>query len=349
MVQFQRNELGGTAPMGDWEQNSQGIDKNDRMQFYVPFELDRSVAGVIYLGTHRLYRTTNRGDSWSAISSDLTKGQGSIMAIGVSPSDSNTIYVGASDGNVQVTTNRGGIWTNVTKSPLPNRQVQDLSVHPSTPSTAYVVFTGYNTHTADTPGHVFRTTNGGQSWQDVSGNLPDIPVLTIVVDPEQPEHIYVGTDIGVYSSTDGGTSWASFNQGLANVPVYDLEFNQHNRMLWAGTYGRGVYRLTLSGSDPTPTHTPVATESPTPSEQVISLPVVLRNYFPGAPPPATPTPSITPTPSPSATPTITPSPSPIPTPTATPPQTGPYPGAWKVNGQHSMSPATSRRCGTRTY
>jgi photosystem II stability/assembly factor-like uncharacterized protein len=294
VVQFQRNDNGGTASLADWVQRSQGIDINDRMEFYVPFALDRSSSGVLYLGTHRLYRTANRGDSWTAISGDLTKGQqtnGTITAIGVAPGDPQTIYVGTSDGNVQVTRNRGGSWTNVTKSPLPNRQVGDFAISPTSASVAYVVFNGYDTHTPGSPGHVFKTTNAGQSWQNISSNLPDIPVLTIVIDPQNPTHLYVGTDIGVFRSTNDGGSWAYYNTGLAQVPVYDLELQQATRLLWAGTYGRGVFRLSLGGSPP-----------PSGQQKEAFLPLLVRLH-----------------PRAQATPTRTP----------TLPPSGPAPGYWE--------------------
>ena len=74
IVQFQRNDNNGTASLSDWQRKADGIDINDRMLFYVPFVLDVKQQGVLYLGTHRLYRTANRGDSWQAISPDLTRG-----------------------------------------------------------------------------------------------------------------------------------------------------------------------------------------------------------------------------------------------------------------------------------
>ena len=103
---------------------------------------------------------------------------------------------------------------------------------------------------------MFKTSNSGQSWQNISNNLPDIPALTIVLDPDNPGMIYLGTDIGVFRSTNDGNSWTHYNAGLANVPVYDLELNQTTRHLWAGTHGRGVFRLNLGGGQvPTPTPT----------------------------------------------------------------------------------------------
>lgn len=291
-IRFHRNDFGGT-PEG-WVIKDTGLNVSDRMEFYVPFELDRSTPGVLYLGTHRLYRTTNRAETWAPISGDLTKGgDGSISTIAVAPSDPKTIYVGASDGSLQSTSNTGANWTNRTRAPLPNRYVSDIAVHPTDPAIVYAVFNGYNTHTPAAPGHVFMSTNGGQSWQDVSGNLPDLPVLTIVIDPEQPDHIYIGTDLGVFRSITGGRTWVAYSNGMPFVPVYDLELNQPNRMLWAGTYGRGVFRLALD-------------ETPPAASFRVSLPFVLQNY-------------IAPTLAPTRTPTITP----------TSPATGPLPGLWE--------------------
>jgi len=292
-VQFQRNDQGGTQPLGDWPQKTQGIDVHDRVEFYVPFALDQSQAGVIYLGTHRLYHTANRGESWQAISGDLTRGEkthGDISAIAIAPNDSQTIYTGSSDGIVSVTHDGGNNWQNITGN-LPNRYVSEIAVSSASANTAYVVFNGYNTHTPQTPGHVFKTTNGGQSWQNISSNLPDIPVLSIALDPEKSQNIYIGTDIGVFRSTNDGGSWAFFNQGLATVPVRRLVMNRRTGYLWAATNGRGIFRMKLGGTAPTPTPTP-----PTgPLNRRMWMPVILKQAT---------------------------------GPTPTPPATGPRPGQW---------------------
>ncbi|MBX7236168.1 MAG: hypothetical protein K1X65_17425 [Caldilineales bacterium] len=257
-VSFQRNEKGGTASRADWLFKSDGIDVNDRMLFYVPFAFDRTSQGVLYIGTHRLYRTVNRGDLWQVISPDLTKGAdtgGAISTIAVAPTDGNTIFTGASDGFLALTRNGGDNWFRSNAAILPNRSISDFAISPVKSDIAYVVYNGYDSHTPGTPGHIFKTTDGGDNWQNISNNLPDIPLLTVVIDPQNPTHLYVGSDIGVFRSTNDGGSWASYNTGLANVPIYDLELNNTTRQLWAGTHGRGAYRLSLTGSAPTPTPT----------------------------------------------------------------------------------------------
>jgi len=328
-ISFQRNDQSGTAPITDWPMKTEGIDRQDRALFYAPFALDPASPGVIYYGTYRVYRTANRGESWTAISDDLTKGaqtKGRIAAIAVAPSAPATIYVGTSDGNVQVTTNRGGQWTNVTKAPLPNRWVSDIAIAPHNPQKAYAVFNGFNTHTPGTPGHVFKTTNRGATWQNISGNLPDVPVLSIALDRNAPGVLYIGTDVGVFRSPDDGRNWQPFGQGLPNVAVVDLVLNPNAHVLVAATHGRSVYRLQLGAASPTATSTaPAATATATATRPAFTpvafvyLPSLFKNGI-------APTPTATvggttlPTATPTATPTYTPTPTvgPSPTPTATP-------------------------------
>lgn len=312
-ISFQRNNQSGDNPnapnfSADWPVKTNGINPQDRNLFYAPFAADPSTAGVLYYGTHRLYRTIDRGDNWIAISGDLTAGgsRAAISAIAVAPSASGTVYVGSSDSKLHVAsdTGTGNNFVDVTQAPLPGRHVTDLAVDPTDDQVAYVTFSGFNTHTPGSPGHVFKTSDRGGSWSDVSGNLPDIPVSAIALDGDT---IYVGTDTGVYASTDGGATWSSFNDGLPLVAVVDMVLFDHGgeKILFAGTHGRSVWRVSLSGAPP-------------PEQTSVFLPLVLRN-FDGSSTPPTPTPTSS---TPSATPTFTATPveqfdTPTPTPTAT--------------------------------
>lgn len=295
-ISFQRNEQ-GPAYTGYWPILTNGVDRRDKALFYIPIAVDANTQGVFYLGTNRVYRTTDRGDNWAPISPDLSKGQGSVSAIAVAPSDPKTIWAGTSDGNIAVTTNSGSNWTDTTQAPLPNRYVSKIAVAPTNPQTAYAVYNGFNTHTPDSPGHVFKTSNGGASWQDISANLPDVPTLSIVLHRSKPGVIYIGTDAGVFQSTDDGASWTPFNNGMPNVAVMDLAFNSGGNLLFAATHGRSIFRVTLEAGAP-------------PGAERLFLPLVNRQQ-PGAP---TPTPTNTTV----ATPTGTPAPTNTPTPTFTP-------------------------------
>ncbi len=282
--QFQRNDFGGTDNLKDWPQKSNGITTQDRVNFYAPFITDPASSGVLYWGTFRLYRTDDRGESWQAISGDLTRGEstdGVITAIAVAPSDPRVLFTGSSDGLVAKTTNLGGEWSNATGANMPNRQVSKIAIHPTSANTVYVVFNGFNAHTPQKPGHVFKTTNSGGSWQDISGNLPDIPALSIALDPNNPGTIYLGTDIGVFRSINDGASWTPDNDGLATVPVTDLVLQKPTRYLWAATYGRGVFRLNLGGGQvptATPTAKPGATATPTSRPRSLWLPMTLNDF-----------------------------------------------------------------------
>lgn len=239
----------------------------DRVAFYAPMAQNTaftsSNGNVVYFGTHRLYRTATRGLSWTGLGAssdgfgtDLTKGNGVISAIAASPQlnqsvtpPGETVWVGTSDGNVQVTTNAGAgsgaTFTDVTKGPLPNRFVSEIAVDPNNQQRAVVVYSGFDVNTPTTPGHVFLTTNLGQSWTNISGNLPDVPVTSVAINTSDPNIIYIGTDLGVFQSVDGGLNWDRPGYGLPRVATFAVRYHSATNSLFAATHGRGIYKLVL--------------------------------------------------------------------------------------------------------
>jgi photosystem II stability/assembly factor-like uncharacterized protein len=112
---------------------------------------------------------------------------------------------------------------------------------------AYVAYSGFDSAGAGT-GHVFRTTNGGQTWTDISGTLPDVPVNSLLIDPDSigstTPVLYAGTDVGVYRTTlDGSGTWHTFGTGLPPVVVTRITYNPSTRQLLAATYGRGAWAI----------------------------------------------------------------------------------------------------------
>jgi photosystem II stability/assembly factor-like uncharacterized protein len=223
---------------GSFVQKNNGITLADPALFIPPLVGSLSNSSTLYYGTNKVYRTTDKGENWAAISPVFP---GNVSAIAQAPSNAQVIYVGTSSGSVQVTVNGGTNWTQITTG-LPTRFVTDLAVHPTDPNTVFVVFSGFGT------GHVFRSANAGGAWTNISGNLPDVPLNAIVIDPAAPTtEIFVGSDLGVFRTSNGGTNWTPFNTGLANVPVHDLVYNPTTTVLMAATHGRGVFQAVVGG------------------------------------------------------------------------------------------------------
>ncbi|MDE2996354.1 MAG: hypothetical protein OXT73_06420 [Bacteroidota bacterium] len=232
-----------------------GIPDEEPKNWNTPFVIDPWDPDIFYYGTNRVYRTMNRvqsGAPWEPISPDLTKGLGyekigTITRIALAPSNPDVIYAGTDDGNVWVSPDFGDTWTDITGT-LPFRSVTRIVVHPDNASTVYVTFSGL--HWRDPESHVFRSRDMGQTWEDVAGNgasaLPDIPVNAFAIDPENPTHLFVGTDVGMFMSLDEGASWEPMQKGMPLVTVTDLEVNNFDRLLIAGTFGRGAWTWPLN-------------------------------------------------------------------------------------------------------
>ncbi|UCD05630.1 MAG: T9SS type A sorting domain-containing protein, partial [candidate division WOR-3 bacterium] len=226
-----------------------GINPYDRTNWSTPVIMDPNDHLTLYYGAHRLYKTTDGAGFWNAISSDLTNGPGTgnltygtITTIAVSRTDGNVIYVGTDDANVWVTTNGGTNWTSINTG-LPDRWVTRVAVDPNDAATAYVTFSGYR-HDSFMP-HVFRTTNYGATWNDISSNLPEVPINVLVVDPENTSILYIGTDYGVYYTTDAGSTWQPLGTGLPFSAVDDLVLHNGARVLRAATHGRSFFEFDL--------------------------------------------------------------------------------------------------------
>ena len=223
--------------------------KSISCEFIAPLVMDPSNPLILVAGTYRVFRSTNGGGAWTAVSGDLTGdgagGVGSagsvITALAEAKSSSTTIYIGTSGSGTAISrvcvTINAGSWTDVTVAPLPNRYVKAIAIDQANRDRTIVVYSGYG------GGHVYRTANRGTSWSDVSGDLPDLPVNTIVIDPASSSHWIIGTDLGVFETSNGGTNWVQQNGGLANVSVADLDL-RGDQYLFAATHGRGMYKTT---------------------------------------------------------------------------------------------------------
>ncbi len=214
---------------------------------------------VVYHAANVLVRSSNRGDTWTEISPDLTKnlperrgGTGNIQyatitTIDESPVIAGVIWAGTDDGNVQVTRDGGKTWTNVTDkiSGHPGYWVSRVIASHHDAASAYVTVTGYR-HDDFKP-FVWRTTDYGATWASIAGNLPNEPINVIREDRRNPSLLFAGTDFGVYASLDGGKTWQRMKNGITTNPVHDLHIHPREHELIVGTHGRGIYIADISG------------------------------------------------------------------------------------------------------
>ena len=223
-----------------------------RYNWTTPILLSSHNSDVLYFGANRIFRSMDRGDTWKAISPDLTTNPkeigdvpyATITTISESPLRFGIIYVGTDDGRVHLTRDGGLTWTEVGKN-LP-KEVKGLWCTRVVASkydeaTAYVTFTGYRND--DFRAFVYRTKDFGKTWQSLRNNLPEESVNVIREDPVNPHILYLGTDMGVFVSLDDGNSWQVLQAGLPIVPVHDLVVHPRDHEVVVGTHGRSIYVL----------------------------------------------------------------------------------------------------------
>jgi photosystem II stability/assembly factor-like uncharacterized protein len=205
-----------------------------------PVHIDYGNTAILYTAHRIIYKSTNRGSQWVGKTAALP---GSGLTIAQSPSDFNYLYCGYSaPRNIHRSTDRGETWTPVSATGLPSRGITRLRVHPAIPTTVYATYSGFFTP------NVWMSTDAGDTWSAIGGNLPALPVSAIEIDPLDPNVIYVGTDLGVWRTEDGGLLWLPYGQGLPNVVVADLRIQKAQRILAAGTYGRGLWEVPLQAA-----------------------------------------------------------------------------------------------------
>lgn len=247
-AESQNGNLGKSTNGGNsFSDATNGINASEKTNWSTPVIMDPNNNNVLYYGTNKVYRTTNAASVWSAASPDLTNGSqtrlGTVTTIAVAPTNSNVIMAGTDDANVWITSNNGTNWTKVS-STLPYRWVTRVAFDPVNENIAYVTYNGLKWK--DPQPHVFRTTDKGLTWADISNNLPDAPVNAFAIDPARPNVLFVGSDVGAYVSFNTGQSWQYLGQGLPMVSVYDFKIHPLGNYLVAGTHGRSMYKIDLA-------------------------------------------------------------------------------------------------------
>jgi len=226
---------------------SSGFLQADRYNWNTPIVMDPLNHNIVLVGSHRVYKSTDNGIIYAPTSADLTRGDTgtqlvyhTLSTLDISSADNSVYWAGSDDGRVHVSTDAGGNWTDVTAG-LPLRWVTRVLADPAVREVAYVTLSGFGAdeHLA----HVYRTGDLGATWIPIAGNLPDVPANDIVVDPGDPNRLFLATDVGVYATYNLGTWWYPLGTGLPIQAVFDLTFHSPTRTLIAATHGRSQWRL----------------------------------------------------------------------------------------------------------
>lgn len=193
----------------------------------------------------------NQGADWTAISGDLTLGgkqgnvaYGTLTSLDESKFEFGLLYTGSDDGKVFVSQNSGSDWQDISEALPKDLWVSRVIASSHKKERVYLTLNGYRWD--DFKPYVYLSDNYGQTWKDISSNLPLSSVNVIREDPANPAILYLGTDNGAYTSFDNGASWNPFYEGLPNVAVHDLTIQARDKHLLLGTHGRSIYKADIS-------------------------------------------------------------------------------------------------------
>ena len=222
-----------------------------RFNWQTPILLSKHNQDILYLGSNKLHRSLDKGDTWEAISSDLTTGgkkgnvaYGTLTTISESPFQFGLLYTGSDDGYVHVSKNGGGSWNRISNSFPKGLWVSRVIASQHKKERVYVTLNGYRSD--DFTVYVYRSDDYGKTWANISNNIPTSPVNVIREDSANPDLVYVGTDNGAYASFNQGKEWFPFQKGLPNVAIHDLVIQPSARHLILGTHGRSLYKATIA-------------------------------------------------------------------------------------------------------
>ena len=251
----------------------EGIDEPyERFNWDSPIFVSQHDPKRIYFASQRIWRSENRGDSWKAVSKDLTKNQerlalpimgkvqsyenawdvyamstyNTITSLAESKVNENVLYAGTDDGIIQLTKDGGASWEKITVDNLPKTPstafVNDIKADLFDEQTAYVALDNHKY--GDYKPYLFKTNDGGKKWISISEGIPEGTLIwRIVQDHVNPKLLFLGTEYGVYISINQGEKWHKFSNGLPTIPVRDLVIQKRENDLVLATFGRSFYVL----------------------------------------------------------------------------------------------------------
>ncbi len=262
---FRTREQQAVNPWGRGSGGGPAEGEKFRFNWNAPIIPSPHDKNTIYFGGNVVFRSADFGKTWEQISPDLTTNDpekqkeaggpiafenstaeyhSTIISLAESPVQRGQLWVGTDDGNVQVSNDGGKNWTNLTgnfSSLAANSPVSHVEPSRINAQTAYVAFDRHMLD--DFRPYIYRTTDGGKSWSNISGNLPaKAYVLVVKEDPKNQNLLYAGTELGLFASYTGGNSWVALNlKNLPNVSIHDIVVHPRENDLILGTHGRSIW------------------------------------------------------------------------------------------------------------
>lgn len=235
-----RTTNGGSS----WSSAQSGLSSSENAAWIGPIIHHPTTSGTFYTARQRVYKSTNNGGGWTAVSNNVN-GTNAVRELAQSKTNPNILFA-TTGSQIFKSTDEGVNWTNITTG-LPNRTITSVYVHPTDANIVLLTFSGFGIS------KVYKSTNGGSSWASISGDIPDTPVNDILIFTEHagyPNTYFVATDIGVFVTENNGTNWLEIPNGLPNTVIMHLDYSPSNKMLRAGTHGRGVYEAYIDFTIP---------------------------------------------------------------------------------------------------
>ena len=245
---------------------------HERYNWDAPILVSPHAPTRLYFASHRVWRSDNRGDSWTAISKDLTRNQdritlpvmgttqswdnpwdvlamsnyNTITSLAESPKQEGLIYAGTDDGIIQVTEDGGRNWRKIEVGTLPDVPstafVNDIKADLFDANTVYVVLDNHKF--GDLKPYLLKSADRGRTWRSMRGNIPDRTLLwRIVQDHEKPGLLFLATEFGIYFTIDGGQKWVKLKGGVPTISFRDLAIQRRENDLVGASFGRGFFIL----------------------------------------------------------------------------------------------------------
>jgi photosystem II stability/assembly factor-like uncharacterized protein len=245
-------------------------DPPERWNWDAPILVSPHASNRLYFGSQRLWRSDDRGNSWTALSDDLTRDRSryelelmgrvwsvdalydngamskyaTITAITESPITEGVLYVGTDDGLIQASEDGGSNWRTAAALPgVPELPfINDVEASQHEVNTVYVVADAHKI--GDFSPYVFASTDGGRTWRSVAGDLPAGTIVwALQQDHENPDLLFLGTEFGIYFTPNGGTNWLELGGGVPTIAFRDIKIHRRDEDLVGATFGRGFYVL----------------------------------------------------------------------------------------------------------